>query len=76
MLGQDVAEAIGNAAENNALFLIPIAVALIKAIDVGLTAKDAYDLAEAIDAGDEEEANRLATEFAINAVLSVTCEDK
>jgi hypothetical protein len=76
MLGQDVAEAIGNAAENNALFLIPIAVALINAIDVGLTAKDAYDLAEAIDAGDEEEANRLATEFAINAVLSVTCEDK
>jgi hypothetical protein len=54
MLGQDVAEAIGNAAENNALFLIPIAVALIKAIDVGLTAKDAYDLAEAIGAGDEK----------------------
>ena len=62
----------GNAAENNALFLIPIAVALIKAIDVGLTAKDAYDLAEAIDAGDEEEASRLATEFAINAGLSAT----
>jgi filamentous hemagglutinin len=58
------ATAGGNAAENNAFFVIPV---LLELMDKGLQAYDAYRLAKAIDAGDTDEAADIATEIALGA---------
>ncbi|SFM21373.1 filamentous hemagglutinin, partial [Desulfomicrobium norvegicum] len=54
----------GNAAENNAFFVIPV---LLEFMDKGLQAYDAYRLAKAIDAGDTDEAADIASEIALGA---------
>lgn len=54
----------GNAAENNAFFVIPV---LLEFMDKGLQAYDAYRLAKAIDAGDTDEATDIAAEIALGA---------
>ena len=60
--GAQVAE---NAARHNALFLIPLVWAILEIADKALTLKDAYDLAKAMRAGDEEKARELSTSLAI-----------
>lgn len=56
-----------NAAENNALFLIPVALALLKAVDVALTTKDLYDVYTEYEtlksSGDETGANAVLAKY-------------
>jgi len=54
----------GNAARNNGVVIIPIALELI---DKGLQAYDAYRLAKAIDEGNTEEAIAISAEIATGA---------
>lgn len=56
LAGKDIDTAVttgGNAAEHNALIIIPI---VLELMDKGLQAYDAYRLAKAIEAGDTDEA--------------------
>jgi len=68
------AEAGANAAENNALLLllIPAAAAVLEAVDKGIVAYDAYRLAQAIEAGDDEAAAQIAKEFAVSAGIELS----
>jgi len=59
------AQAAENAARNNALFLIPVAALLLEVTDKAITAKEAYDLVQAVDAGDDQRAQELATGLGI-----------
>jgi filamentous hemagglutinin len=54
----------GNAAENNAFFVIPV---LLEFMDKGLQAYDAYRLAKAIEAGNTDEAAEISAEIALGA---------
>ena len=54
----------GNAAENNAFFVIPV---LLEFMDKGFQAYDAYRLAKAIEAGDTDEAAEISAEIALGA---------
>ena len=70
LLGKDVDTAglTGkNAADNNALFMIPIALGLLEVADKALQAKDVFDLAKAISEGRTEEAAALASGLALGA---------
>jgi len=49
-----------NAAENNALFLIPVAIFLLKAADVAITVYELNELRKDIDAAGDDEAKREA----------------
>ena len=53
-----------NAAKNNVLFLIPVAYTLLEITDKLLTAKDAYDLAKAVETGDTEKVEQLTASLA------------
>ena len=57
-----------NAARHNAMQLLPIVWLMLEGTDKALTAKDAYDLAEAVKADDEERAAKLATEIGIGLI--------
>ena len=61
----------GNAAENNALMIIPIVIVLLEVADKALTAKEAYDLAKAVHEGREEEAKDIATSMSIGFVTEM-----
>ena len=63
--GINIAEATGkNAAENNALFLIPAAIFLLKAVDIALTAKEYHDLAEDLASTDDNaEKEKILLDF-------------
>ena len=54
-----------NAVEHNAIFLIPVALAILEGIDKGITAYDAYQLAKAVDEGDSTKVEELTTTLAI-----------
>ena len=62
-----------NAAKNNALFLIPVIIGLLKAADAALIAVDVYKLGKALNEGNDEAAQEimesLATDLAIGAVF-------
>ena len=57
-----------NAARHNALFLIPVIWGMLELADKALTVRDAYLLAKAMRAGDEERAAELATEIGIGLI--------
>ena len=58
-----------NAARHNALFIIPVIWGMLELADKALTVRDAYRLARAMRAGDEERAAELATEIGIGLAL-------
>jgi len=65
LVGGDVntaAQTGGNAAQNNAVVVVPI---MLELVDKGLQAYDALRLAKAIDAGNHEEALDIAQEISI-----------
>ena len=63
------ADTAANAARHNALFLIPVIWGMLELADKALTVRDAYRLARAMRAGDEERAAELATEIGIGLAL-------
>ena len=72
---QDAADAAGNAAENNALFIPLLLIAARVALDVAdaaLLAWDAYQLAEAIEQENWERAEELSQQMALDAVIDST----
>ena len=65
LAGKDIDTAAttgGNAAEHNALIIVPI---VLELMDKGLQTYDAYRLAKAIEAGDTDEATNIAAEIAL-----------
>lgn len=52
-----------NAAENNALFLIPLAIFALKAIDIALTAKEIWDIAETYKTEGEAAGNEALNQY-------------
>jgi len=74
-VGGDAATAsttAGNAAENNALFIIPIILVAMEVIDKALMAKDAYDLAEAVKNDDKVRVAELSKELGISIAIEGT----
>ena len=63
LAGKDI-DTGGNAAEHNALIIVPI---VLELMDKGLQTYDAYRLAKAIEAGDTDEATNIAAEIALGA---------
>jgi filamentous hemagglutinin len=67
LAGKDIDTAAttgSNAAEHNALIIVPI---VLELMDKGLQTYDAYRLAKAIEAGDTDEATNIAAEIALGA---------
>ncbi|MDZ7923109.1 MAG: DNA/RNA non-specific endonuclease [Marinagarivorans sp.] len=60
---QIAAATAGNAAENNALFLIPLGLMALKAIDIALTSKDLWLIYMAYSNGNPVLGNTLLAEF-------------
>jgi len=71
LAGRDVNDAAGaadNAARNNAVMVIPLA---LEFLDKGLQAYDAYRLAQAISDGNTQEAEEIAQEIALGYAVDV-----